>query len=435
MPLSSFLIVNPVMGQCHSLQMLAFGFDHLPFSLSFSFSRALAFLLSCSHSVACLLLACRLEHNTAGGLGGALYYDSCNKLDKSCMVQGVGPLSSSRAILLRDNSARAGGAIFVECKDMGSICTESFGEGNKIGALPDLPKVEFARNSASSYGNTLATKAVSMVWHDQPNTSLIDLVPGQQPLSLTVQLVDSQGNFVKGSKDIIEVLVCPTTGNEDVCTFSSASLPAVNQGFDPLTGLSVIEVAVECTTMGSQMMSFQVLVIGATYIPMISGRIQCNMCTKGQRMVRHASRDTWSCERCVTGTYNVEPLTGKCLVCPSSAACVNGIVLFEASSVRGTIEMELDDGMRDETARHALAARIGVEVWQIMVLTAQVEQQRRTRRIEFTIVAEMAQISELASRIPSEIEGVELDKPERFGPQIAKGEVWEVIEGQTLHAG
>ena len=109
------------MGQCHSLQMLAFGFDHLPFSLSFSFSRALAFLLSCSHSVACLLLACRLEHNTAGGLGGALYYDSCNKLDKSCMVQGVGPLSSSRAILLRDNSARAGGAIFVECKDMGSI--------------------------------------------------------------------------------------------------------------------------------------------------------------------------------------------------------------------------------------------------------------------------------------------------------------------------
>jgi len=97
--------------------------------------------------------------------------------------------------------------------------------------------------------------------------------------------------------------------------------------------------------------------------------------------------------------------------------------------------MELDDGMRDETARHALAARIGVEVWQIMVLTAQVEQQRRTRRIEFTIVAEMAQISELAARIPSEIEGVELDKPERFGPQIAKGEVWEVIEGQTLHAG
>ena len=56
---------------------------------------------------------CRLEHNTAGGLGGALYYDSCSKLDRTYFVQGVEPLSGSRAILLRHNRARAGGAVYV----------------------------------------------------------------------------------------------------------------------------------------------------------------------------------------------------------------------------------------------------------------------------------------------------------------------------------
>lgn len=75
----------------------------------------------------------RLEHNTAGKLGGALYYDSCNKLDKACFVQGVGLFSSSRAILLRNNRAQAGGAVYVECSNIGGPCSEAFSASNKIG--------------------------------------------------------------------------------------------------------------------------------------------------------------------------------------------------------------------------------------------------------------------------------------------------------------
>ena len=102
-----------------TLTRLLLGLQLLSFSLSF------LLLL--------LLLVRRLEHNAAGVFGGALYYDSCSKLDKSCFVQGVGPLSGSRAILLRNNRASAGGAVYVECSNMGRSCAEAFNASNKIG--------------------------------------------------------------------------------------------------------------------------------------------------------------------------------------------------------------------------------------------------------------------------------------------------------------
>ena len=46
--------------------------------------------------------------------------------------------------------------MYVECSDMGSICTETFSKDNTIGALPQLPKVEVAGNAASFYGNAVA---------------------------------------------------------------------------------------------------------------------------------------------------------------------------------------------------------------------------------------------------------------------------------------
>ena len=270
-------------------------------------------------------------------------------------MQGVEPLSGSRAILLRHNRARAGGAVYVECSDMGSICTETFSKDNTIGALPQLPKVEFAGNAASFYGNAVALKAVSMAWHEQGNTSIIELVPGEQPLSLAVKLFDSQGNLVKGSEDIIEVLICPVSAVE--CTVSSASIPAINQGFNPLTGLSSIEAAVECNTVSKMEMvtemSFQIRVIGAEYIPRVSGRILCKMCKTGQRLITHDSRGTWSCEECGPGTYNVNPFTGECFPCPLTAMCVHGVPIFQAATVKGEIELSglPKDGGKEATRK------------------------------------------------------------------------------------
>ena len=68
--------------------------------------------------------------------------------------------------------------MFVQCPNMG-ICAETFGEGNKVGALPQLPKVELTGSQASSYGNALATQPNSIKWLlKTPHGS--EIVPGRE---------------------------------------------------------------------------------------------------------------------------------------------------------------------------------------------------------------------------------------------------------------
>jgi len=128
-----------------------------------------------AHYLGCSSVPLQLEHITAGWSGGAIYYDSCLKLNKACFAQGIGNQSSSRAVLLRHNKARAGGAVFVECQDLGSKCTEAFSDANKIGALPLLPKAEFTNNTASIYGNTITTKPFRMELRQRELLTVVDL--------------------------------------------------------------------------------------------------------------------------------------------------------------------------------------------------------------------------------------------------------------------
>jgi hypothetical protein len=322
--------------------------------------------------------------------------------------------------------------VFVECTNIGVSCAEAFGNDNKIGALPQLPKVELAGNSASAYGNNVATKATTMLYREGANRSIIELVPGQELLSVAVKLYDSHSSLIKGSEDIIEMIICPDS--KDACTALSSSLPAVAQGFNSQTGLSNIQAAVECALTGRVRMStmlFSIRVVGADHIDKISGRVLCNMCKKGQRMITHTSRGTWSCETCLPGTYSVEPLTGVCFECPSSATCVNGVPIFGASTAMGVIEMELAEGCSEDKIRDSLSIRIGIDVWQITSILAHVQQQQRSsQKIEFTFVSNTTQIADLTARLKSL--GAELGDPEPLGPQLAAGEVWEEIEGQYL---
>ena len=86
-----------------------------------------------------------------------------------------------------------------------------------------------------------------------------------------------------------------------------------------------------------------------------------------------------ACKVCDPGLYNVNPLTGRCLACPSSATCRNGAPpLFGAQKVAGTVEMTLPDGGDGEVLQ-ALADKLGVEAWQLSVSVTDVvpQQQRR----------------------------------------------------------
>jgi len=391
------------------------------------------------HYPGCGEIPLLLSHNTAERHGGAIYYDSCLRLDKTCFVEGIGSLSSSRAVLLRDNTARAGGAVYVECHHLG-ICTDTFAEHNMLGALPLLHKVEFtgSKSSEYGYGNFIATTPRRLVWHQKDNSSIV-LVPGQQPLALSVKLFDSMGlpdgTLVIGSEDVIELLICPVLGFDNVCTFSSASMPLLIAGFHPYTGLSNIQQAVHCA-LGQNEMSFQIRVVGAAHIRKIAGRISCTHCDTGQRRVVHDDMRTWSCEMCGPDTYiSANPVSeaqsGLCVACPPSAACVNGAPpIFGASKVTGEIEMDLPDVSKgDYVIRQALAARLGVQAFKIVLLN-QGPQRQDVLKVAFMFVAERAQMPALALQL-SALGAVLSGDIESMGLQT-EGETWENVAGQFI---
>jgi hypothetical protein len=128
----------------------------------------------------------RLLRNTAQfGNGGAIYFDSCLRLDKACFLGGIDTLSSTRAILLHDNAAQSGGAIFVACHHIGQ-CAGTFDDSNTIGSLPLLRKIEFEGNVAVLYGNTVASHASLLVWHGRSPSGL-EIVPVRANMATAVQ--------------------------------------------------------------------------------------------------------------------------------------------------------------------------------------------------------------------------------------------------------
>jgi len=278
----------------------------------------------------------RLEHNTAGDLGGAIYYDSCSKLEKMCFVQGIEPLSGSRAILLRHNRARAGGAVYVECSDMG-ICAEAFGENNKIGVLPELPRAEFTGSQASSYGNTLATQPASMRWHVEGPGGL-EIVPSRtsqctprsdrsassdsQQLTVAVQPLDSLGTVARGLEDVAEVRVCRTLG---ACTKDSAVLPVVFEPFDPQTGVSTSSLQLECP-LGANEVALVVSLVRFIEVPELRASILCGKCRAGESKTEDRNSNTWFCMTCESKEYVMDPNNAAhgCQSCPVGGTCNDG---------------------------------------------------------------------------------------------------------------
>ena len=259
-----------------------------------------------------------LQHNTAGDLGGAIYYDSCFRLESKCFLQGFDALSGSRAVLFHGNKAKGGGAIYVECEDMGRRCEETFDGKNELGVLPLLAKAEFTGNMALLFGNDIATRPASM----RVNTSGLELAPGIQPLVMTVEIFDFYGHPVIGSDDIVEVLICKDNAG---CSSASALAAISNHRF--VSGISEVQESFQCAE-GQEDVSYQVRIVGASHISAYSGRVHCKSCPIGYRrwLRQNQDEETWECLPCLPTTYVIDQ-NGPCLQCPIGGNCPqkNGI--------------------------------------------------------------------------------------------------------------
>jgi hypothetical protein len=136
-----------------------------------------------------------------------------------------------------------------------------------------------------------------------------------------------------------------------------------------------------------------------------------------------------ACVQCPRGKYNVRALTGVCLACPPSAECFNGAPpLFGASKVAGVIELNRDAG--EDAIKSAITAKVGVEFWQITVLSSQGQPRRSARSIQFELVADKTLMAALVQRIRGI--GVSLGAIQAVGNLAAEGEVWVQVADRYL---
>ena len=328
---------TPMWGYCASKPRLpGAGFDYDEGEMQLASDRLdLGTAAVLEHYPGCGDIPLWLEENTAGGSGGAIYYDSCSRLQTSCFVQGVGALAGSKAIILRHNQAKAGGAIYVECRELGKECTQIFDKSNRLGVLPKLPKVERGDNAASGYGASIATQPKLLQWHQSPDGLLV--VPSRpsqassgvlqlqeqradipRQVTAAVQPIDDRGSVARGIEDVLEVRVCPESGP---CNKEDSLVPVLFLPFNEMTGSSSVSTYVECP-LGADRVAVEANLIKYD-VPTLRANVGCAECRSNESKTEDTGTATWFCSPCAINEYIVDPNNAahSCQACPAGATC------------------------------------------------------------------------------------------------------------------
>lgn len=150
----------------------------------------------------------------------------------------------------------------------------------------------------------------------------LNLIPGQDTLSLEILLYDDTGTRVRGTSDVVEVRICHTSG---ICSTKDALIPSTYFGFDQETGIAHVETRVECP-FGVDTSFVEVVLVGSDFVPALHGNIRCGACQAGQRQLSRKAGDvstSWWCDKCLPTTYIIDRF-GPCRMCPKGATCPDG---------------------------------------------------------------------------------------------------------------
>jgi len=151
------------------------------------------------------------------------------------------------------------------------------------------------------------------------------IIPGQDTVSFLVKLYDDLSTLVRGSDDLIEVIICPPIG---ACGGRNTLVPPQYYPFDKVTGICRVDNPFECPV-GSDEVGFEVHLLGSIGVPMLRGQILCSKCRGGQSRTNTVAQnqlaDTWNCKECANMEYVVDPnnATHRCYPCPLGALCAS----------------------------------------------------------------------------------------------------------------
>ena len=213
----------------------------------------------------------------------------------------------------------------------GSLPTSCQAQLIKQAGLPfgngQLGTVQFISNTASGYGDDLATDASDLFLYGAPTAQKYEYVPGDDALNFTVAIYDSLGAMVIGSEDVVRVCLCPASTSQ--CNQVSSLVPAGFYPFSRQSGLCSVasKQAVVCS-LASQSLLVAMSLVASTLVETLFVEIQCLPCKEGQARTEDKRQGIWNCVSCEAGQYVVDSNNSayRCVQCPQGAFCDGGIM-------------------------------------------------------------------------------------------------------------
>jgi predicted outer membrane repeat protein len=292
----------------------------------------------------CGSLPFNISHNKAGAHGGAVYVDGCRE-NRRCFLDGLGPLSGTRASIFNHNIAgKGGGALFMACSSFSSQCLDALLNGslpqdegtisvvnNTMGCFPSLPRHWFVGNAAA-YGSDVASYPARLRLLNMNQVFLeadLSLVPGQQKLEIMADFWDSLHTRCKQLDDVLQVLVC----REGVdCVKSSAVSPVTFYNVVLETGLIKVEQDFSCPVENRAGYGeghapiyavVKVSLVRFSEVKREQIRVRCVWCQAGESRQVSADGKTWTCKKCNPKEFVMDSnnVAHQCMPCPAQATC------------------------------------------------------------------------------------------------------------------
>ncbi len=177
------------------------------------------------------------------------------------------------------------------------------------------PKIRFEANHARWFGSNLATQPAQLKIIDYSitmsdmnyrvtNSSVFELVPGQDKLSLTVCILDNQFNVINGLDYTCRMLFF-TAGTVN-CNEESSLLPSAYFSMDYISGVFQIgEFSLVCP-FGRKNVIVQVSLVAQDSL-LDAFSVSCKPCSVGHSITLGADGRVWWCSRCNPNQYVLDP--------------------------------------------------------------------------------------------------------------------------------
>jgi hypothetical protein len=177
-------------------------------------------------------------------------------------------------------------------------------------------------NSASIYGDILATEPKTLRFRDHNVQMQTAFIPGLEVLRVFISVYDDFGNQIKRPDLVCKSRVCRSSpGLADCSDLNSLVAPQFHL-MDDAGAFVIVKSDVPCS-IGADGVYIQALLVSYENLQQSLPSVRCSPCSKGQSITVDTGNKIWYCVTCASNQYVLDPNNASvgCQNCPRGAVC------------------------------------------------------------------------------------------------------------------